>query len=142
MIRKVDGYQVDDDAARVDLDAVWHFLSTQAYWARWRTRADLERQVSSAWRVAAAYHPDEGLVGFGRAFSDGGVAMAYLADVFVLPAHRGHGLGEAISRMIVDDGTGRDFRWMLHTADAHGLYARLGFTAPGDLAMERPAPRR
>jgi len=29
-------YELDDEAGRVDLDAVWEFLSTQAYWGRFR----------------------------------------------------------------------------------------------------------
>ena len=137
MIREVAGYQIDDDPGRVDRDTVWAYLSTEAYWSRWRAREDFERQFVTAWRVAAAYHPEQGLVGFGRAFSDGGVAMAYLADLFVLTEHRGRGLGEAIARMIVDEAGGRDFRWMLHTRDMHPLYAKLGFTAPDGREMER-----
>jgi len=35
---------VDDDPARVDLDAVWGFLSTEAYWGRDRPRDVVERQ--------------------------------------------------------------------------------------------------
>jgi hypothetical protein len=29
-------------------------------------------------------------------------------------------------------------RWLLHTADAHELYAKLGFASPGERTMERP----
>lgn len=32
------GFQFDDDP-RVDRDAVWAYLSEQAYWGRWRTSA-------------------------------------------------------------------------------------------------------
>ena len=70
-----------------------------------------------------------------------GVASAYLADVFVLPEHRGRGLGSAIVRAMIDDGPGREFRWMLHTADAHGLYRAHGFAAPNDTYLERPSRR-
>ena len=31
-------YELDTDKARIDLDVVWGFLSTKAYWGRWRTR--------------------------------------------------------------------------------------------------------
>ena len=131
-------YELDDDAARVDRDAVWAFLSTEAYWGRWRTRADVEAQLDSAWRVVGAYEAGTGaLVGFARAVSDG-VALAYLADVFVLPAARGRGLGEALVRTMVEEGRGGAFRWLLHTADAHGLYARFGFAAPDTTLLERP----
>lgn len=131
-------YELDDAAARVDLDAVWDVLSTQVYWARWRSRADVEAQVRGAWRVVAAYDASGALVGFARSISDG-VALAYLADVFVLPEHRGHALGHALVHRMIDLGPGADFRWMLHTADAHGLYRSHGFGDPGDWYLERPS---
>lgn len=134
-------YEFDDDTSRIDLDVVWSFLSEQAYWSTWRTRADVEAQVLGAWRVVGAYALDGHMVAFARAFSDG-VSTAYLADVFVLPEHRGHGLGEALVRHMVEEGPGADFRWMLHTRDAHGLYARLGFAAPDERYLERPSRRR
>jgi hypothetical protein len=40
---------------------------------------------------------------------------------------------------MIDDGPGAGFRWMLHTADAHGLYRRFGFSVPdGGCFLERP----
>ena len=136
----VDGYELDDDPARIDVDAVWGFLSTQAYWGRFRTRADLEAQLSSAWRVVGVYDEASGAqVGFARGISDG-VALAYLADVFVLEAHRGRGLGHALLRSMVDHGPGAHFRWLLHTDDAHDLYAAHGFRPADHTAMERPRP--
>jgi GNAT superfamily N-acetyltransferase len=128
---------IDDDPARVDCDAVWAFLAQHAYWGRWRTREIFDRQVRNSWRVVGAYVKATGqTVGFARAVSDG-VALAYLADVYVLPEHRGHGLGVALVRAMVDDGPGRDFRWMLHTNDGHQLYARFGFRPPDATYLER-----
>jgi len=124
-------YELDDNPARVDLDIVWGFLSTEAYWGRWRTRDIVEQQVRAAWRVIGAYEQSSGtMVGFARALSDG-CALAYLADVFVLPPHRGQGLGMRLVRAMIEDGPGASFLWMLHTADAHGLYAKFRF-APRD----------
>ena len=137
MITRHDGFELDDDPRRVDRDAVWRFLSTEAYWGLWRRRDDVERQIAGAWRVVGAYDPAGATVGFGRAVSDG-VGFAYLADVYVEPAARGHGLGVALVRFMVDDGPGRGFRWALHTRDAHGLYARFGFAAPDASYQERP----
>ncbi len=134
-------YEITDDLARVDRDAVCRWLTTEAYWGRWRSSADIERQIESAWRVVAAIHRGSGdLVGFARAWSDG-VGTAYLADVFVVAEHRGQGLGKAIVHAMIDDGPGAGFRWMLHTADAHGLYARAGFGPPDETYLERPATR-
>lgn len=131
-------YEVDDDPDRVDVDAAWAFLSTSAYWATWRQRNDFERQLDSAWRVVGAYQQSTGaMVGFARAVSDG-VGLAYLADVYVLPDARGQGLGKELVATMIDRGLGAGFRWMLHTADAHGLYEAFGFH-PGDATyLERP----
>ena len=131
-------YDFDDDVARIDVDAAWRFLSQHAYWGRWRTREDLEKQIAGAWRVVGCYESGSGaMVGFVRAVSDG-VGLAYLADVYVLPEHRGRRLGERLVRAMVDDGPGAGFRWLLHTADGHGLYERFGFRPPAGDLLERP----
>ena len=142
MITRHDGFELDDDPRRVDRDAVWQFLSTEAYWGRWRERGDVERQIAGAWRVTAAYETASGrMVGFARAVSDG-VSFAYLADVFVDPSARGGGLGVELVRFMVDRGPGQLFRWALHTRDAHSLYERLGFARPDDSYLERPGTPR
>jgi GNAT superfamily N-acetyltransferase len=135
------GVEYDDDPARVDRDAVWAFLSTEAYWGRWRARADLDAQLDGAWRVVGAYDTGSGaLVGFARAVSDG-VSFAYLADVFVVPGRRGERIGHGLVRTMVDEGPGARFRWMLNTSNAHGLYEQYGFRAPDATVLERPARR-
>lgn len=136
-----DGYEFSDDPARVDLDALWAFLSTDAYWGRWRTREIVEAQVRASWRVVGCYAADGAMVGFARAVSDG-LALAYLADVYVAEAHRGRGLGHALVEQIVERGPGAKFRWLLHTDDAHGLYREFGFAEPGPTLMERPGGGR
>ena len=139
----MDGYLISDNPDDVDLNALWRFLSTDAYWGRWRDRSVVEQQVRGAWRVVGAYIKGEtetagAMVGFCRAMSDG-VALAYLADVYVVREHRGRGLGKALVTAMIEDGPGRDFRWMLHTDDAHRLYEGLGFRAPDATYLERPA---
>lgn len=134
-----DDYELDDDLQRVDRAVVTEFLTTEAYWGRWRGQAEIERQLDAAWRVVGAYERASGaMVGFARAVSDG-VAIGYLADVFVVRTHRGRGVGESLVRAMVDDGPGATMRWMLHTADAHDLYARYGFGPPDSTYLERPA---
>ena len=132
-----DGYELDDDPARLDLDAIWSFLSTEAYWGKTRTREVFERQVREAARVMGLYLGKE-LVGFERAFTDG--MVVHLADVYVLSEHRGRGLGVELVRAMVDEGPLRDLRWLLHTRDAHGLYEKFGFGPPSERVMERPPP--
>ncbi len=131
-----EGYELDDDPGRVDLDAVFRYLSEESYWAAGRPRETVERLVCEAARVVGVYHAGR-QVGFARAVSDG-VAVAYLADVFVLPEHRGCGLGKELVREMVERGPFVNVRWLLHTSDAHELYARVGFGPPGERLMERP----
>lgn len=132
-------FELDTDPDRIDVDTVWAFLSTQAYWGRWRSRSDVERQISGSWRVVGAYDRGSGrMIGFARALSDG-VALAYLADLFVVADARGRGVGKGLVREMIDNGDGAGFRWMLHTADAHGLYSPFGFGAADGTYLERPA---
>ena len=139
-MQRPDAYEFDDDPTRIDLDAVWAYLGTDAYWGRWRDRNHVQQQIGSAWRVVACYESGGSLVGFARAMSDG-VAVAYLADVYVLDSHRGRGLGTELVRVMVEAGPGREFRWLLHTDDAHGLYRKFGFAPPDRTFLERPSHR-
>lgn len=130
---------MDDDPSRIDRDVVAKLLTAEAYWGRWRTPDHINQQFDAAWRTVGAFDSASGrLIGFARAVSDG-VALAYLADVFVDADWRGRGVGVALVKAMIDDGPGADFRWMLHTADAHGLYRRFGFDVPDDTFLERPA---
>ncbi len=131
------GYELDDDPGRVDVDAVHAFISGESYWAPGRPRAAVERLVREADRVVGLYK-DEAQVGFGRAASDG-ANVVYLADVYVLAEHRGRGLGLELVREMIDNGPLADRTWLLHTRDMHGLYAKLGFGPPGERLMERPS---
>jgi GNAT superfamily N-acetyltransferase len=140
MVIEFGAYQLDDEPSRVDRDAVWSFLSQHAYWARWRARQDVERQLDSAWRVVGVYQKASSgrMIGFARAISDG-VAFAYLADTYIVATARGQGLGKELVRFMIDCGPGAGFRWTLHTADAHSLYEQFGFTRPDHTYLERPA---
>lgn len=134
------GVEIDDSYERVQMDALWDFLSHEATWGTWRTRAVIQHQLAVAWRVVGAYEmPSGDMIGFARAMSDG-YGVAYLADVFVIPRMRQRGIGVAVVDFMVNTGKGADFRWMLHTTDAHGLYARLGFLPPDHTYLERPSP--
>jgi GNAT superfamily N-acetyltransferase len=129
--------EIDDDKGRVDLDVVWSFLSTEAYWARWRDRATVEGQIRTAWRVVGAYRGGE-MIGFARATSDG-YSVAILSDVFVVPAARRLGVGKALVAAMVDEGPGASFQWILNTSDAHSLYAQFGFAPPDERCLVRPS---
>jgi GNAT superfamily N-acetyltransferase len=131
-----DGYELDDDRSRIDREAVHRYLCEESYWARGRLRETQDALIDNATRVVGLYRDGE-QVGFSRSISDGHV-QSYLADVYVLGDHRGHGLGVELVRFSVDEGPLAGTKWLLHTADAHGLYHKLGFVEPGSATLERP----
>ena len=139
-----DGQQGKGSSSWTTIQAGWtgtrcgSSCPTEAYWGRWRTRSVVEQQLDSAWRVVGVYQSASGaMIGFARAVSDG-AGFAYLADVYIDKDFRGQGLGVELVATMIDRGPGASFRWTLHTADAHGLYERFGFTQPDRTYLERP----
>lgn len=125
-----DGYQASDDPARLDVDVIHGFLRT-AYWSPGVSRETVEKAIRGSLPMGL-YAPDGRQAGFARAVTDR-ATFGYLADVFVLPAHRGRGLSRFLVTALLEhpDLSGLR-RWMLATADAHGVYEALGFTALDD----------
>jgi GNAT superfamily N-acetyltransferase len=125
-----DGYEVSTDPARLDRDVIHDFLRG-AYWSPGLPRDVFERSLLHSIPFGL-YGPDGRQAGFARVSSDR-VALAYLGDVFVLPDHRGHGLGVWLVRCVLEHPELQDVRrWYLATADAHELYRRFGFENAGD----------
>ena len=119
------GYEISDDSARLDLEIVHGFLET-SYWAATRPRALTERAIAHC-LCLGLYTPRGGQAGFARVSSDFAL-RAHLADVFVLQAHRGRGLGRALITCVMNHPLLRDIgTWSLSTRDAHDLYAEFGF---------------
>jgi GNAT superfamily N-acetyltransferase len=126
--RRDDGFEISTDPARVDLDVVHGFL-TEAYWSPGVPRAVVERSIAGSLPFGL-YAPDGAQAGFARVVTDRAV-FAYLGDVFVLPEHRGRGLGAWLVECAVGHPELRGLRrWFLATADAHGIYERFGFGPP------------
>jgi GNAT superfamily N-acetyltransferase len=120
-----DGYEVSADRPRLDLDAVHDFLS-QSYWSPGIPRELMERGISNSIPFGL-YAPDGAQVGFARVVWDR-AQFAHLADVYVLPAHGGRGLGVWLVECVLSHpDLARIRRWMLATKDAHDLYRRVGF---------------
>jgi GNAT superfamily N-acetyltransferase len=133
-----DGYELDDDRARIDHDAVHAYLGGESYWAKGRTRERQDALIEASQHVVGLYRAGC-QVGFARAVDCVGAGFVYLADVYVLEECRGRGLGVALVREIVENGPYADRRWVLHTRDAHTLYGKLGF-GPNERALERNIP--
>ncbi len=124
-----DGHQISDERARLDMDFV-HACLAGAYWSTDRPRALTERSWSHCLPLGV-YDPAGASVGIGRLLTDYAL-RAHLADVFIVPAARGRGLGKALVEFVLSHPElATVTHWTLTTADAHGLYARHGFR-PGE----------
>lgn len=130
-----DGYELDDDRARIDHDAVHAYVGGESYWAKGRTR-ELQDELIDASQHVVGLYKDGRQVGFARAVDCVGAGFVYLADVYVLAECRGCGRGVELVREIVENGPYAGRRWVLHTRDAHALYEKLGF-GPNERVMER-----
>lgn len=122
-------YTISTHPDRVDLDVVHGFLQG-SYWAAGVPRDVVERSVRHA--LVFAVLRGEEQVGFARVVTDR-ATFAWVGDVFVLPGHRGRGLAGWLMEVVTGHPELQGLRrWMLATADAHGLYARYGFAPLAD----------
>jgi len=125
MTWSTDGYEVSDDRDRLDLGVVHAYL-TRSYWSPGVPRDIVERSAAGSIPFGL-YAPDGTQVGYARVVSDC-ATFAYVADVYVLEAHQGRGLGKWLMACVLAHPDLQGLRrWLLTTQDAHGLYERLGF---------------
>lgn len=119
-------YLISTDKEKLQLDVIFEYLSERSYWANGRSYDTFHRSVNGS-LCFGIYHFDK-QVGFARVITDFGT-FAYLADVFVLEEYRGRGLSKWLMEVILADPELQTVkRWLLATADAHGLYSKYGFT--------------
>jgi GNAT superfamily N-acetyltransferase len=131
-----EGYLVSTDPGRLNLGVIHSFLKG-SYWARGVPLEVVERSLENS--LCFGLYRGEEQVGFARIVTDR-ATFAYLADVFVLEGYRGRGLGKWLMEIVLSHPDLRDLRrWMLATADAHGLYRGYGFRELGspEIFMER-----
>jgi GNAT superfamily N-acetyltransferase len=121
-------YTISTDPARIDAGVV-HAFVTRSYWGRGVSREVVERSIAHS-LCFGVYHGDE-QIGFARVITDY-ATIAYVADVFVLEAHRGRKLSVWLMETIRAHPELQGMRvWRLATKDAHSLYEKVGFTALG-----------
>ncbi|MDB5802105.1 MAG: family acetyltransferase [Rhodocyclales bacterium] len=117
-------YIITTDQTRFDIAAIHAFLS-QTYWSPGVPRSIVEKAVANSLSFGILRGKEQ--IGFGRVVTDK-ATFAYLADVYVLEAHRGKGLSKRLIETIQAHGDLQGLRrFLLFTKDAHGLYAQYGF---------------
>jgi len=98
-----DGFELDDDPARVDRAAVHAYLGGESYWAAGRTRERQDELIDASDRIVGLYH-DGRQVGFARAVDCDAAGFVYIADVYLLEECRGRGLGVELVRETIQSG--------------------------------------
>lgn len=118
-------YTISADKARLDIDVIHQFLSEEAYWCLNIPREIVQRSIDNS--VCFGLYQGDNQVGFARMVTDL-ATFGYLADVFILPEHRGKGLSKQLVAYILAYPPLQGLRRiMLVTRDAHGLYKQFGF---------------
>ena len=118
--------RISTDPADLDVALIHDFLGRESYWAAGIPLETLQRALANS--ICCSGHVDGQFVAFARVITDQ-ATFAYLADVFVLPAHRGRGYGRDIVAALMADARVQGLRrWHLITRDMQRLYAGLGFT--------------
>lgn len=126
-----DNYTISTDRARLDVDLIQDFISKHSYWGKGRAREVVARSIDHS--LPFGIYQGDAQVGFARIVTDY-ATFAWVADVFILPEHRGHGLAKWLMEIILAHPHLQGFRrWVLSTKDAHGVYERFGF-----MPLKRP----
>ncbi|MCC6462739.1 MAG: GNAT family N-acetyltransferase [Saprospiraceae bacterium] len=120
-------YFISTEKALLDVPMIHQFLCFRSYWAAGIPLETLQQSIEGS--LCFGVYLGERQIGFARIISDF-ATVAYLGDVFILEEFRGQGLSKRLMATIVAHPRLQGLRrWMLGTADAHGLYAQFGFQA-------------
>ena len=128
-------YEITCDQTRFDMEGIHGFLA-QSYWSPGIPRSVVERAIANS-LCFAIFHENK-QIGFARVITDK-ATFAFLADVYVLPEHRGKGLSKALMKEVMEHPDLQGLRRiLLGTRDAHTLYEKFGFKplAAPDRMME------
>ena len=117
-------FTISTDKARLDIEAIHHFLDS-SYWAAGRSAETIRRSIENS--MPFGVYKGNQQIGFARVITDY-ATFAWIADVFILEEYQGQGLGKWLMEVIIAHPELQGFRrWVLATKDAHELYRRFGF---------------
>jgi GNAT superfamily N-acetyltransferase len=132
-------YVISTDRSRIDVAAVHAFLS-QSYWSPGIPEEIVRRGIAGA--ICFGIYHGRTQVGFARVITDQ-ATYAYLADVYVLEAHRGRGLAKWLMEVIMSHPALQGLRrFALSTRDAHALYRQFGFEVVANPERQMEIMRR
>ncbi|WP_329134894.1 GNAT family N-acetyltransferase [Streptomyces sp. NBC_01476] len=125
-------YEISTDPARLDVPRIHQWLSTDAYWALDRPLAKQQAAIAGSLNFGAYHQATGEQHAYARVVTDL-ATFAWLCDVYVDRAARGNGLGTDLVTAVRDHLAPHGLRRiLLATADAHGVYAKVGFEPLAD----------
>jgi len=128
-------YSITTDGEAMDIATIHRYLSEESYWAKHIPIELVQKSIKHS--LCFGIFDGSKQIGFARVITDH-TCFAYLADVFVLPAHRGQGLSKWLMETIHAHPDLQGLRrWMLFTQDAHGLYKQFGWEQIPDHLVSR-----
>ncbi|MER5386742.1 GNAT family N-acetyltransferase [Streptomyces sp. NPDC002688] len=126
-------YEISTALERLDHALIHQWLSQDAYWALGRSREKQDQAIAGSLNFGIYDRASGSQFGYARVVTDR-ATFAWLCDVYIAPAVRGKGLGTALVAAVRDHLAPYGLRRvLLATADAHGVYAEVGFAS-----LEKP----
>jgi N-acetylglutamate synthase-like GNAT family acetyltransferase len=128
------------DKQLMQVDVIYNFLK-DCYWAKGIPKNLVVQSIDNSLCFGAFI--DDKQVAFARVITDK-MSFAYLADVFVLESYRGNGISKKLMTYLMAHNDLQCIRrFMLCTADAHGLYQQFGFSEAKspEMLMARHQPK-
>ena len=123
-------YIISTDKAKIDVQLVHKYLCNESYWSKNIPLDIIKTSIENSVCFTLLYKETQ--IGFARVITDK-ATFGYIADVFIIDAHKGKGLGKWLMQTILDHEELQGFRgWMLATKDAHGLYEKFDFKLTND----------
>ncbi|HTK20887.1 MAG TPA: GNAT family N-acetyltransferase [Mucilaginibacter sp.] len=121
------GFLISTDKTLLDLGVIYNYLDKESYWAKGIAVERLKTAIEHSICFGVYHHKKQ--IGFARVITDQ-ATFAYIADVFILSEYRKQGLSKWLIQTIRTYPVLQGLRrWMLATADAHGLYSQFDFAA-------------
>lgn len=115
---------ISTDKSLLQLETI-HSVLKNSYWAKNIPLEILKRSIENS--ICFGVYIEKEQIGFCRVITDK-ATFAYLADVFIVEDHKGKGYSKLLMKEVMSHPELQGLRkFLLGTADAHGLYRQFGF---------------
>ena len=115
---------ITTDKSLLQIDLI-HSVLSQSYWSKNIPVEIINRSIENS--LCYGVYIGGTQIGFCRVITDK-ATFAYLADVFIVDSHKGKGYSKLLMKEVMSHPDLQGLRkFLLGTADAHGLYEKFGF---------------